>query len=75
MTWSAADRALTVRLKQALDLVDVRVLNHVVAGDSTASFAERGWIEKRGFAPHCCASWRASPARLRWSWTEAQHEQ
>ncbi|MFU2070960.1 RadC family protein [Bordetella hinzii] len=44
-TPSAADRALTARLKQALGLVDVRVLDHVVvAGDSTASFAERGWI-------------------------------
>ncbi|MBR7896926.1 RadC family protein [Burkholderia multivorans] len=42
---SAADRALTARLKQALDLVDVRVLDHViVAGDGTASLAERGWI-------------------------------
>lgn len=42
---SAADRALTARLKQALDLVDVRVLDHViVAGDTTASFAERGLL-------------------------------
>ncbi|MFO1177076.1 MAG: DNA repair protein RadC [Ottowia sp.] len=42
---SAADRALTARLKQALALVDVRVLDHViVAGDTTASFAERGLL-------------------------------
>jgi DNA repair protein RadC len=42
---SAADRALTARLKQALDLVDVRVLDHVIiAGDTTASFAERGLL-------------------------------
>ena len=42
---SAADRALTQRLKEALALVDVRVLDHVVvAGSSTASFAERGLI-------------------------------
>ncbi|HHQ2782117.1 DNA repair protein RadC [Pseudomonas aeruginosa] len=42
---SAADRALTARLKQALALVDVRVLDHIiVAGDTTASFAERGWL-------------------------------
>ncbi|MFA1765713.1 DNA repair protein RadC [Xanthomonas campestris pv. campestris] len=42
---SAADRALTARLKQALDLVDVRVVDHViVAGDITASFAERGLL-------------------------------
>ena len=44
-TPSAADRALTARLKQALDLVDVRLLDHVVvASDGTASLAERGWI-------------------------------
>ncbi|VFR23273.1 DNA repair protein RadC [plant metagenome] len=42
---SAADRALTQRLKEALGLVDVRVLDHViVAGRATASFAERGLI-------------------------------
>ncbi|NGY05950.1 RadC family protein [Solimonas terrae] len=40
---SAADRALTERLKTALALVEVRVLDHlVVAGDSVVSFAERG---------------------------------
>ncbi|KLD75552.1 DNA repair protein RadC [Xanthomonas hyacinthi] len=42
---SAADRALTGRLKQALELVDVRVLDHViVAGGDTTSFAERGLL-------------------------------
>ncbi|EPJ5824421.1 DNA repair protein RadC [Pseudomonas aeruginosa] len=42
---SAADRALTRRLKDALGLVGVRVLDHViVAGSTTASFAERGLI-------------------------------
>ncbi|WP_241044443.1 RadC family protein [Achromobacter xylosoxidans] len=42
---SAADRALTRQLKDALGLVDVRVLDHViVAGNSTTSFAERGLI-------------------------------
>lgn len=42
---SAADRALTTRLKEALALVDVRVLDHViVAGDTTTSFAERGLL-------------------------------
>ncbi|ELO0670984.1 DNA repair protein RadC [Pseudomonas aeruginosa] len=42
---SAADRVLTARIKQALGLVDVRVLDHViVAGDTTASFAERGLL-------------------------------
>jgi DNA repair protein RadC len=42
---SAADRALTSQIKQALGLVDVRVLDHViVAGTDTTSFAERGLI-------------------------------
>lgn len=40
---SRADEALTVALKQALALVDVRVLDHfVVAGDAALSFSERG---------------------------------
>jgi len=42
---SAADRTLTERLKQALGLVDVRVLDHViVAGSSTTSFSGRGLL-------------------------------
>jgi len=42
---SYADEALTRMLKQALALVDVRVLDHlVVAGSGVASFAERGLI-------------------------------
>jgi DNA repair protein RadC len=42
---SVADCALTARLKQALDLVDVRVLDHIiVAGDATTSLAECGLI-------------------------------
>lgn len=42
---SAADRALTERLKAALATVDIRVLDHfVVGGTTTTSFAERGWI-------------------------------
>lgn len=42
---STADRAMTQRLREALGLVDVRVLDHViVAGAATASFAERGWL-------------------------------
>lgn len=40
---SRADEALTQALKQALALVDVRVLDHfVIAADSALSFAERG---------------------------------
>jgi DNA repair protein RadC len=42
---SRADESLTEALKQALSLVDVRVLDHfVVAGASVLSFAERGLI-------------------------------
>ena len=42
---SAADRALTLQLKSALALVDVRTLDHIiVAGSLTTSFAERGLI-------------------------------
>jgi len=42
---SRADEALTVALKQALALVDVKVLDHfIVAGNQTLSFAERGLL-------------------------------
>lgn len=42
---SAADRALTTRLKQALTLVDVRLLDHIiVGGHETVALAERGWV-------------------------------
>ena len=42
---STADRQITDRLKDALALVDVRVLDHFVIGDQDViSFAERGWI-------------------------------
>lgn len=42
---SLADRALTRRLTDALALVDIRVLDHiVVAAGDTVSFAERGLL-------------------------------
>lgn len=42
---SRADELLTQSLKQALALVDVRVLDHiVVAGERSTSFAERGLL-------------------------------
>jgi DNA repair protein RadC len=42
---SGADRELTERLRQALSLVEIRLLDHVVVGDGqSVSFAERGWI-------------------------------
>ncbi|GBG15296.1 DNA repair protein RadC [Novimethylophilus kurashikiensis] len=42
---SRADEMLTAALKQALALVDVRVLDHfVIAGNAALSFAERGML-------------------------------
>ena len=42
---SSADRSLTDQLKNALGMVDVKVLDHmIVAGADIVSFAERGWI-------------------------------
>lgn len=42
---SSADRNLTHRLREALALVDIRVLDHLVIGDGEAvSLAERGWL-------------------------------
>lgn len=42
---SAADRSLTRRLADALALVDIRTLDHLVVGEGEiCSFAERGWL-------------------------------
>lgn len=42
---SAADRALTARLKSALGLVEVRLLDHfVVTAGEALSMAARGWV-------------------------------
>ncbi len=42
---SAADRALTARLKAALGLVDIRLLDHfVVTVGEAVSMAARGWV-------------------------------
>ncbi|MDH5391932.1 MAG: DNA repair protein RadC [Gammaproteobacteria bacterium] len=41
---SQADRNITQRLRDALLLVDVRVLDHIVVGDDLISFAERGYL-------------------------------
>ncbi|BDM66084.1 DNA repair protein RadC [Shewanella sp. NFH-SH190041] len=41
---SHADRAITNKLKDALALIDVRVLDHIVVGETSVSFAERGWL-------------------------------
>ena len=41
---STADRQITRRLVDALSLIDVRVLDHLVVGATVTSFAERGLI-------------------------------
>lgn len=42
---STADRTITARLKQALSLVEVRLLDHFVIGDGApVSMAARGWV-------------------------------
>ena len=42
---SLADRQITERIQQALRLVDISLLDHLVLGAATSvSFAERGWI-------------------------------
>ena len=42
---SDADERITRRLQSALDLVDIRVLDHLIVGDTECvSFAERGLL-------------------------------
>lgn len=42
---SQSDKAITRRLQEAMGLMDIRVLDHLVIGDGyCVSFAERGWI-------------------------------
>jgi DNA repair protein RadC len=41
---SQADEQITQRLKEALALVDIRVLDHLIVGDEVVSFAERGLL-------------------------------
>lgn len=42
---SGTDQALTVRLKQALALIDIKLLDHfIIAGSTHISFAEKGWL-------------------------------
>lgn len=44
-TPSQADKLLTERLKEALGLIDVRVLDHIVVGsEGCTSLVEYGWI-------------------------------
>ena len=39
---SQSDKQITNKLVQALELIDVRVLDHLIVGDEVVSFAERG---------------------------------
>jgi DNA repair protein RadC len=39
---SRADETITLRIKEALNLVDVRLVDHVIVGEHCVSFAERG---------------------------------
>ena len=42
---SRSDRAITTKLRAALALIEVRLLDHFVVGDGqVVSFAERGWL-------------------------------
>jgi len=42
---SGADRVLTTRLTEALALIEVRVLDHIIVGEGTPlSLAEYGWM-------------------------------
>jgi len=41
---SQSDQMITQKLKQALEMIDVRVLDHFIIGDELVSFAERGLL-------------------------------
>lgn len=41
---SQADRVITAKLKEALALIDVRVLDHFIVGETVFSFAEHGLL-------------------------------
>jgi len=41
---SRADRAITAKLQEALALIDVRVLDHFIVGETVHSFAEHGLL-------------------------------
>ena len=41
---SQADKRITERLRDALSLIDVRILDHLVVGQEVVSFAERGLV-------------------------------
>ena len=41
---SQADELITMRLKSALELVDIRVIDHIIVGETITSFAEIGLL-------------------------------
>ncbi len=41
---SHADKQITNKVKEALNLIDVRTLDHIIVGENTCSFAERGLL-------------------------------
>ena len=43
-TASSADEAVTLRLRDALNLVDIRVLDHFIVGETILSMAEAGLL-------------------------------
>jgi len=41
---SNADKAITIRLQKALELVDVQMLDHIIVGHTAYSFSENGLL-------------------------------
>src|ERR1700731_1179597 len=76
---SQADELITQRVKEALGLVDIRLLDHIVVGDGMiVSLAERGLLYVRASAASlrkppvlllCLTFVRRKPARRWWCWS------
>ena len=65
---SVADELITRRLREALALIDVRVLDHLIVGDSIFSFAEADFSKMligASSAKVSCNCRRRAPAFLR----------
>ena len=43
-TPSQADKLITTKLQQALNLIDVSIVDHIIIGETSYSFAEHGLI-------------------------------
>lgn len=42
---SVQDKAITLNIQKAMELIDIRLVDHiVVGGGQTLSFAKRGWL-------------------------------